>query len=44
MKIFKWGEGKFDYLSDARKLGLVSKRTLFRLVFDFMLMSTNHPL
>jgi hypothetical protein len=30
-KIFKWGQGKFDYLSDANKLDLVSKGTI---VFD----------
>ncbi len=30
-KIFKWGQGKFDYLSDASRLGLVSNGTL---VFD----------
>lgn len=30
-KIFKWGQDKFDYLSDANRLGLVSNGTL---VFD----------
>ena len=28
VKIFKWGQGKFDYLSYASKLGLVSNGTL----------------
>jgi hypothetical protein len=30
-KIFKWGQGKFDYLSNASRFGLVTNRTI---VFD----------
>lgn len=27
-KVFKWGQGKFDYLSAASRLGLVSNGTI----------------